>query len=405
MVRDKGSGGITYDKAKDRWIGTIEAGWTVRGTRRRIKVSARTKRECQTKLRAKERELLAAGTPDEGSRSGTTVKAYADQWLEVQAGRLRPGAYGATASQVRTWIVPTIGHRRLDRLSPADVRSVYQAALKAGRAVSTANRAHAELGRLLRDAHEDGHAVPARVLKVEGPGAGRSDRDAIPLDDAMDILAAASEKPDAARWLLAFMEAMRPAEVLGLTWRRVDFDAHTITVDWQLKRLPYSVARDRSSGFRVPTNYEARQLVGAAHLVRPKTSSGRRTIPMVPWVESALLTWRDVAPKSRHGLVFPRDADTPRDDAVDRAEFVALQDAAHVASVDEDDRGRRYDLYEARHTTATLLRQSGVDDETIIAIMGHASILSTKAYLHSDQARMREALAAVEAKFRPRIGS
>lgn len=33
-----------------------------------------------------------------------------------------------------------------------------------------------------------------------------------------------------------------------------------------------------------------------------------------------------------------------------------------------------------------------MDEETIVAIVGHASILSTKAYLHTDSARSRKAL-------------
>jgi integrase len=184
---------------------------------------------------------------------------------------------------------------------------------------------------------------------------------------------------------------MRPAECLGLTWPLVDLDDGTLDVSWQLKRLPYNVARDRSSGFRVPRNYEVRQVEGALHLVRPKTASGRRIIPLVPWMRDALLTWRDLCPPSRAGLVWPRPDGRPQTDAADRDAWVALQDAAQVAHV-EGEHGRRYSLYEARHTTATLLREASVDDATITEIMGHATILSTKAYLHTDRKRTRAAL-------------
>lgn len=57
-----------------------------------------------------------------------------------------------------------------------------------------------------------------------------------------------------------------------------------------------------------------------------------------------------------------------------------------------------FDLYSARHTTATLLREAGVDDETITAIMGHTLILSTRAYLHSSDSRARAALDGVAAR-------
>src|SRR5690606_31438157 len=136
----------------------------------------------------------------------------------------------------------------------------------------------------------------------------------------------------------------------------------------------------------------------------PKTASGRRIIPLVPWMAEALTQWRDIAPDNPARLVWPRPDGTPRADDEDRQAWYDLTDAARVAHVDDEDQGRRYALYEARHTTATLLREAGVDDETIKAIMGHASILSTKAYLHTDRERTRAALEKVAGKLllRPR---
>lgn len=394
--RSKGTGSVYYDARRERYVGSIEAGWTAKGTRRRLTVTGRTEREAMQNLKAKEREVLLAGTPAEGARAGTTVKSWADEWLETQEHRMRPTAFSATRSQVRTWVVPTIGHKRLDRLSPADARSVTRSILSAGRAVSTANRAHSEMLRMFRDALAEGRQVPSAVLGVTGPGVGNSDRDALTLADAAAVLIAAREEPDAARWVLALLQGMRPAEVLGLTWSRVDLEAGGVLIDWQLKSLPYKVARDRSSGFRTPAGHEARRLHDAVHLVRPKTKSGWRRMPLVPWAVLALESWRAVVPSSAHDLVFPRADGRARSDKDDRAAWVALQDRAQVAHVDGN-YGRRYDLYECRHTTATLLREGGVDDETIIAVMGHSSILSTRAYLHTDQARMRAALGGVEA--------
>jgi integrase len=395
--RPKGTGSVYWDEKRQRYVGTLEAGWTARGTRRRLTVTGRTEREAKQKLKDKERDVLLAGTPAEGSRAGVTVKSWAEEWLATQERRMRPSAFAATRSQINAWAIPAIGHKRLDKLSPGDVRSVTRSILDAGRAISTANRAHSELLRMLNDAAADGRQVPSTVLTVVGPGTGRSDRDALTLADAAAVLVAARDEPDAARWVLALLQAMRPAEVLGLTWSRVDLEKGEVLIDWQLKSLPYRVPRNRDSGFRVPAGYDARKLHDSVHLVRPKTNSGWRRMPLTPWAVAALKQWQAVAPSSPHDLVFPRADGRGQDDKVDRAAWVALQDRAQVAHVDGT-HGRHYDLYECRHTTATLLRESGVDDETIIAIMGHASILSTRAYLHTDQARMRAALDGVEAR-------
>lgn len=388
--RAYGTGGVTYDKARGRWVGTIELGWTTRGTRRRRKVYGHTKAEVIRKVREAAREARPA---ESDVRAGTTIKTWAETWLDTQAQTVRPTTYQATASQIRTWIIPTLGHRRLDRITPGDRRALIRAIRDAGRADATANRADAVLGKMLSDAVVEGHSVPAPVREVKLRVKTESDRANIPLPDALAILAAASTRSDVSRWVAALLQGMRPAECLGLTWEAVDLDGGALDVAWQLKPLPYRVPRDRSSGFRVPAGYVARQVDGALHLVRPKTSSGRRLIPLVPWMHRALVDWRERAPHSPVGLVWPRDDGSPRRDVDDRAAWVGLQDLAQVAAL-SGTLGRRYDLYEARHTAAVLLRIARVDEETMTALMGHSSLASTRAYLHTDLDRARAALEA-----------
>jgi hypothetical protein len=88
---------------------------------------------------------------------------------------------------------------------------------------------------------------------------------------------------------------------------------------------------DRTSGFRVPDDYEAIQLDGRWHLVRPKTAAGLRVIPLVPWFKSALLAWRDVAPASEHDLVWPALDGGQCDSKVDDAEWYLSQETVAAA--------------------------------------------------------------------------
>lgn len=384
-------------KCPGRWVGTYEAGWTKRGTRRRPKVTGATATIVRQKLLKKIREQEEAEAPTVGGKP--TVKRWADAWLEQTQAHLRPHTWATDRSQVVNHVVPVIGHRQLGQLGPADIRAVHRAMHVGGSAPSSISRCHAVLGKMLRDAILAGHKVPQGALLVDGPDLGRSDRDAILLDDAMAILTAAAQRPDSSRWAMALLQGMRPAETLGLTWDMVNLDGEepSMTVAWQLKPLPYLVPRKRDSGFRVPIGFEARQLVGSLHLVRPKTSAGWRVVPLVPWMAASLAAWREIAPASPHGLVWPQANGRPRIDKNDRAEWFAIADEARVAWV-EGTQGCRYPLYAARHTTATVLRQLRVDNETIEEIMGHASILSTQAYLHTDPARKRAALEGVAGK-------
>lgn len=289
--------------------------------------------------------------------------------------------------------MPTIGHLRLDALTPGDVRKVAAAQENAGLALPTMQRTHAVLGKILADAVAEGYLVQQRARETGGPGVGPSSRQALSREDAMRVIAVASSRTDASRWVAALVAGLRPAEALGLTWDMVDLEAATMTLAWQLKALPYVESRNPASGFRVPLGFESRHLVGAYHLVRPKTRAGVRVVPMVAWLADSLAMWRQQETKSAFNLVWPRDDGSPRSAEYDRAQWYEIVDQAGVSVMLQNGEARRPLLYEARHTAATLLLSGGVDTTTIKAVLGHSSVLSTQAYLHTDHTRSRKALA------------
>lgn len=403
--REYGEGSVYQRKSDGLWVGTIEAGWTASGARRRVTVSGKTEAIARRKLRDKKLEIERDGNTSVSQRA--TVKSWAEQWLPIVERSLAPSSYTATASAVNRWIVPTIGHRRFNMLTPADVRAVAQAQRNAvderhphGRSSSTQVRTHSTLMAMLKAAQQEGYPVPPRVLGVKGPAVAVNDRTDIAVEEAVRLITTSEEKADelaalkpgahpTARWLVALLEGVRQAEALGLRWSAIDFDEDLIHVSWQLKPLPYRVPRDRSSGFRVPDRYEAVQLHNAYHLVRPKSDAGWRVLPMVSWVKSALLTWREVAPVSPYDLVFPDPAGLPLSSKVDDARWYALQDAAGVR---HPGGGRPYTIHETRHTTAQLLLEAGVDPVIVVAILGHADIKTSRIYQRAKVLAVRAAL-------------
>jgi integrase len=221
------------------------------------------------------------------------------------------------------------------------------------------------------------------------PGVAVNDRDAIDIADALSMLDVAAKAPDGSRWVAALLQGMRQGECLGLTWDALDLKAGTADVSWQLQ--PPSYIAGRKGPLRMPDGFEYRQLDGALCLVRPKTAKGKRIIALVPWMVDALTEWRKQCPPSPHGLVWPRPDGRPQTSPTDRAAWHALQDAAQVARMD-DGAGRRYELHEARHTTATLLLEAGVDTEVVRAILGHSSVITSRGYQHVSTALARAAL-------------
>jgi integrase len=391
MAREKrrrqyGTGSVYQRHVDGRWFGSIEAGYTKTGARRRITVSAATEVEAKDRLKKKARELARG---DEGTSSRVTVKAWCDEWLSMVEKTSTPNAHTTDRAGVRAYIVPTIGHRRLDQLTPGDIRAVHRAVTDAGRSTSSALRYHGVLRRLLKAALREGYPIPPRVLIVDAPGKAVNDRQAIPQVDAGAMIHAAMQLPHWSRWLAAFVQGMRQGECLGLTWDEVDDDA--LTICWQLQALPYADKRDRSKGFRIPDGYDARQMEGRLHLVRPKSKAGWRVIPVIPQMAAALEAWRTVAPPSPHGLVWPALDGSPADEVADREEWVWIQEQAGVRHPS----GRFYTLHEARHTTATILMELDAPESVRIAIMGHSSMASTRGYEFVRNPEMRRALEQV----------
>lgn len=381
-----GDGSFYYSTSSRRWVGTIEAGTSSRGTRRRITVSSRDKDTAWSKLQAKRKEIMIDGLTPEGVRAGASVESWITEWLTMRIRTVRPKTAATEQSLMRRWVIPTLGRVKLEALSPAHMRTLTSHMIDSGCSTTTARTTQRVLQQALKAAIVEGHQVPQRALLAAKPSEAVSARQAIPLDDAIRLLQHAQQGDDAARWVAALLQGMRQGEVLGLTWECVDLDAGTLDVSWQLQQLRYA---DRGRGtFQTPDAYEAIQIEGALHLVRPKTRSGYRVIPLVPWMLHALAA---TPVEERHGLVFKRVDWGPRRPKDDREAWKRLQEDAGVAKPD----GTPYVLHEARHTTATLLLAAGVDPEVIKAIMGHSDIVTTRGYQHASQAMARAALEKV----------
>ncbi len=358
---------------RGRYRGSKDAGFLQSGARRRVTASGRTEAIVKRRLRDKIK-ALDAGQEVAGR---TTVKSWADEYLAMRVTDLAPKAYNAAANPIKNWVVPTIGHKHLAQLTPADIRAVDAAQRKAGRQPNDTRRV---LMTMLRAAVEEGHTVPSRVFAVKALKANVSDRSSMSVDQGLACLEVAADMPRGARWMFTLLYGVRMGEALGLTRDAIDLTAGEFgeaVIEWQLQPLPYRVPRDRSSGFRVPDGYEARHLVDAYHLIRPKTNSGYRVAPFLEPVRDGIMHAIETAPENPWGILWPETTGRPMNDKHDRAEWKALQDRARVAHPS----GRPFHVHECRNFAATMLLEAGVDEYVITSLLGHSSIVTSRKYM------------------------
>lgn len=393
--RMAGEGGL-YQRSDGMWVASLDLGSTPDGRRRRWTSKSRTHEGALEKLRKARSDLRAFG---DIPTSSPTVGQWLAQWLrDIVLPSAKPRTYAEYESTCRLHITPAIGKVRLAALTPAHVRRAMHGPLAAGQ-TATAAKVHRTLSTALTTAEREG-IVPRNVARLTAPPRSpRARQAALSTDEARTLLSATRGTPEGARWLAALLLGGRQGEILGLEWERVDLDRGVADIAWQLQRLPYlhgckgasespTCGRARPSScpsrqLNVPAGFEARRLEGSLCLTRPKTSRSQRLVPIPSPLVVALRDMASTSASSRHGLVWCRDDGRPVDPKDDRDAWDSALAAAGLPDVK---------LHAARHTTATLLMEMGVNDKVIEQILGHTSVITTRGYQQVSQAMARKAL-------------
>lgn len=402
--RTRGDGAL-YQRADGMWMGSVELGFSPDGKRRRKVVSSSTQAGALAKLREARRNVEKHGTVPTQSM---TVQDWLDRWLaDICAPRVKPRTLDGYRDKVRL-IDEAIGKVRLDKLAPEHVRRVHAHAQADGRSSTTALHCHRVLSLALKDGMREGVVLRNAAELVDAPSAATFDGQPLTADEARQLMRRAHGEPPplardplAARWDLALLYGVRQGEALGLTWECVDLDAATLDLSWQLQRFTWRHGcaphgRATCGGRRgadcpkrtlsVPPKYEHRVLAGALVLSRPKREK-RRMVPIHPIIDAALRERMAVArfDPNPHGLVFARPDGSPIAPTADAQVWDRMLRDAGLPDVR---------LHDARHTSATLLLEAGVDEATIAQILGHSLLVTTRRYAHVNMGLMRAALDA-----------
>ena len=415
--RNHGDGGLYYVKQQDLWRGVLDVGYHPDGRRKQKSVTARTQREARAKLDKLKAEIAEFGAPLDNTK---TVRDWGDYWLEnVCRQKMKPRPFSNYTSALKTWIYPAIGKKRLSTLKPSDIRDTILAPLTAGRKPATAVKIHTVLSSMLEAARKDGLVARNVAADVDVPSVGESSRDALPTPAALSILQQALAHEDGTRWWVALLAGMRQGERLGATIDSIDFDKHEFTVQWSLTEATFEHGCGGECRFKRAGSCPQRKMVlmpGLVHrplsgrliLVRPKSGKAR-VFPLIPALEDALRRYLD-ATKDRpnpHGLIWRNEDGSPITWKQDSEAWRELLFEAGLITEEQvkapkDRAVGTADIpttHWARHTTATVLMELGVDARIVGEIVGHASTRVTERYQHVSSEAARNAMNALGGHF------
>jgi integrase len=375
-----GEGTVYRDRARERPGGPRV--WRIAVTapdgRRRTGRHTGTKREAFEVRDRLRREVEATGTgtrPPRGGRHAWTVGTWLSYWQAENAGRSGLHGDGLSKSSVRreAWaageITKALGSRSLRTLAAEDVWS-FLADRAAG--IGTERRPWSQascrtvrnlLARALDDAIERGHAPApnkARVVKHMPDHAAKAEaRFSLTAAEAQRLYHAARRDGDPAALVIALQlsTGMRPGEVMGLTWGRVEMgDVQTLRID------------------------------------RAKTPTGKRTLhlsaPALAVLRDALRA-AELRARDPEAYVFPA-VKAPH--VHERALIEALEDLAAGEEITVDpDNPRPPHPHELRHTFASLLLDQDVSPQKVADILGDKVETVLRVYAHKIKAVAGEA--------------
>jgi integrase len=376
--RSRGRGEGSIQRRPDgSWRATISLGASPDGKRRRKDIYGKTKQEVQKKLRNAQTANDAGKLP---TPNKTTVEEYLKFWIE-NISKAATSTKDRYQQDIRTKINPLIGKVRLQQLTGLHIDSVISTATGSGSSPSSQQKIFAVLHKSFNDAVKRDLIGFNPCSKSDKPRLTKAKRTVWTAEQSQAFLKHVEGHRWFALFTLAMFTGMRQGESLSLYWSDIDWTKNEIQVS------------------RTLTDNKGKAVIGEV----PKTDSGNRSIIVPLYVMDALDKHRgrmmmDGHPTSGDNLVFVNHAGKiiNRNNLVSRT-FKPLCEKAKVPVLV---------WHEMRHTTATLLLESGIPINNVSELLGHASsVVTSKIYAHATRTGMAKVTAATASLFQPIKGN
>ncbi len=308
-----------------------------------------------------------------------TLATVAAEWLTETATRVQVATVAGFQVHLDLHLVRALGDFRIDQIRPKHLEGFCREKLAAGLAPQTVNKILTTAARVfdhaIRHEHIDRNPVDVvprcrRVVSAKTVAALA----ALPAeteDGAVDptaVLSAAQARQVVTKatpgmyqtfLLTAVQTGGRVGELTALTWGDVDLLKGRL---WIRRSVSWAKRRDTS---------ESGPTYGP-----PKTTSGKRRIPLKPELVAVLKRWKLACPPTADGWVFPSATGTT---PVHRSTLAhkGLHPACDAAGI------TRVRIHSLRHTFASSLLMAGRPDTQVAQLCGHKdSSVTRRIYAH-----------------------
>lgn len=372
--RKQGDGTMRLRK-DGRWEGRIVVGYDDNGNPKTKSVTAKTKFECEEKLKALKETV---GRVREKLKPDMPFGEWMDFWYQnFCKPALRDTTRPHYENCIYRHIIPSLGQIPLNKLSQNDMQQFYANLKKNGR-IQYADTCGAGLSdRLVRACHARANSAlkkaideglitrnPASGCKLP-PKKGREVQVLTPKEISR-FLARAKEEGYYEFFLLELSTGMRRGEMLGLKWSDLNFADGSLKISRQV----------------VPAG-------GKVLIQPPKTKTSVRTIILPPYMLAILA---EMEKNKTCEWIFPSPVKPtePRHPTALHHRFKKLLERSGCKDI------RFHDL---RHTFATMALENGMDVKTLSDMIGHISAETTlNIYSHITDTMRAQASVEIDRK-------
>ena len=334
MAKKRKSGtGTVRQRGDGRWEGRVVIGYDDNGLPKTKNVLAKTKRECQEKLRQLTESMV--GRNDRKVKSDMLFGDWLCYWYETHSKpTLRASTQNNYENVIHNHVLPEIGKIPLNKLSQNDLQQFYGRLKKNGRKRLTEQYGAGLSVRMVRMCHAVCRSALERAVRDDllrtNPAIGcklppkkAKEMQVLDREELQKFLIQAQADGYYELFLLDLCTGLRRGELIALQWEDLNFETGMLTV-----------------------NKQAYTVNGELQIIPPKTKASVRKLVLPPAVLAVLREYRKKV-DSRWMFPSPVKADRPITPGVARRRLQTILERADCKRVRFHDLRHPY----VKHTT------------------------------------------------------